>query len=65
MMIYTQDPAKIIEQVYSEAIIENIDIQDIRDLLSEFTLDSCKVVLIVSKLFKEDLGREAQLLGEN
>ena len=34
------------EDVYAEAIIEKIDIPDIRDILEQFTLEHCKVVLM-------------------
>jgi len=37
--------------VYTEAIIENMDVADICDVLAQFTLENCKLVLLVNELF--------------
>ena len=44
-MISTKNISKIIEDVYPEALIDKIDVDDIKKILSKFTIDNCKVVL--------------------
>ena len=41
---------KILENIYPEAIIDHIDIEDIKKLLAEFTLDKCKVLILGKRL---------------
>ena len=52
-MISNTNKAKLLEKVYPEALIDEIDIDDIRDFLSVFTLDRCKVVLLGKELLKD------------
>lgn len=41
----------ILKEVYNEAIIEELDVADIRAYLADFTLEKCKVVLCGNELF--------------
>ena len=52
-MLITSNPGKILEEIYGEAIIETIDVQDIRDFLGEFTIDKVKVVLLGNQLLDD------------
>ena len=56
-MIYNQgfrDQSRLLEQVYSEALFESIDLEDIKETLSQFTLEKCKVVLMAQSLLGDD-----------
>ena len=44
-MIFSRRPEKILEQVYPEAIIKDVDNKDIKQMMEEFTLSKCKIVL--------------------
>ena len=50
------------KDVYSEAIIENdlveVVIPNMRDILSEFTIDKCKIVLMGNNILSADNGIE-------
>ena len=44
----------ILKEVYNEAIIEELDVADIRAYLADFTLEKCKVVLCGNELFDQN-----------
>ena len=51
-MLVTRDPSKLLEQSYTEPIIPEIDQQDVRAFLNDFTYDKCKIVLNGNDMFK-------------
>ena len=53
-----RDNTNIIQEVYPEAVIDSIDTEDIRDLLAQFTLDKCKLVLMAPGLLTEQCNVE-------
>ena len=53
-MQQNRDRSKLLEEVYPEAIIKEIDVKDIRSILNLFTYESCKLVLIGNSMFCND-----------
>ena len=51
-MIHSLDPSNIIKQVYGETVIESVDIEDIKSILAEMTLEKCKLVFLGNDLLK-------------
>ena len=45
-LLYTLNPSKVLKEIYSVPIISEINVADIRSILSEFTYEKCKVTLI-------------------
>ena len=45
-MIHAQNPAKILKNIYSVPVIEEIDVAHIKSILKEFTYEKCKIVLV-------------------
>ena len=52
-MIYYQDIANILKEVYSQQVIGEIDIADIKTMLSEFSYENCKIVLNGNNILKK------------
>ena len=52
-----QSQFKLLEQVYNEPIIEKVDLVDIKDILGQFTIEKCKVILLGNDLLKEDKSK--------
>ena len=48
-MLWCYDKKKLLKEACPEAVIEDLDVSEIRNFLSEFVLEKCKIVLIDSK----------------
>ncbi len=50
ILLSTHNKTKLLKDVNPEAIIESIDVVNIKALLGEFTLEKCKVVIVGGEL---------------
>ena len=49
-MFYSLNPSQIVKQVFCERVIDEIDLDDIKSLLSEMTYEKAKIVFIGNDL---------------
>ena len=49
-MFFSLNPSKIVKQVFCERVIDEIDLDDIKSLLSEMTYEKAKIVFIGNDL---------------
>ena len=52
-MIYCTDISNIVKEVYEETVIDEIDLADIKKMLSEFNYESCKIAVNCNNLTKQ------------
>ena len=52
-MIYTTNISDIIKEVYDEPVIGEIDLADIKKMLSEFSYEKCKINLNLNDILKK------------
>ena len=52
-MIVALDPSQVIKQTYEQQVINEIDYEDIKSLLGEFTYEKCKVILQGNDIFEK------------
>lgn len=57
-IIFAKDISKILRSSYSETLIDRINIDEIREIASKMTFDSCKVVLSGKSAIKMILENE-------
>ena len=52
-LTYYKDISNILKKVYDETVIEEIDIADIKAMLSEFSYDNVKILLNGNDILKK------------
>ena len=52
-MIYCKDITNILKEVYNEAVIGDIDLVDIKQMLSEFSYKRCKILVNGNTIMKQ------------
>ena len=49
-MFHTLDPSQIVKQVFSQRVIDEVDLDDIKSLLNDMTYEKAKIVFIGNDL---------------
>ena len=63
-MIYSNDVSNILKETYDEPVIDEIDLNDIKLMLSQFSYETCKLNLNGNEIMKNTDLINAEPLSE-
>lgn len=64
-MFFTRDLTKLLKEVYSDVVVDDVEIPYIVNLLSEMTLERAKIVISAKDLLKKQFIAEHHHEGDH